>query len=204
MSGNEQEPQNVWGDTPERPTPTTWEEAAQHDRSSDERATGASSGQRGWSTSDYSEERAQQAREAKSGMTRVGLGLPFALSTLGALIGVAIWVVVGILTNTEIGYLAIILGFLAGRGARIGTGGLGGFSVQLMSAVIAVFGIVIAKYMLVSHFEGTMGASYAMAVGPTYLISPVVFAELIPSVVHPMDLLWLVFAAAGGWGGARR
>lgn len=207
MSGNERDsqiPSTSWGDAPERPAPITWEDAASPSHAAGESGVSAQSGQGGWSMRDGSEERAQKASEAMSDMNRVGLGLPFALSTLGALIGVAIWVVIGILTNTEIGYVAIVLGFLAGRGARLGTGGLGGVSIQLMSAVVAVFGIVLAKYMLVSHFEGTMGANYAMAVGPTYLISPVVFAELLPSVFHPMDLLWLVLAAAGGWGGAKR
>jgi hypothetical protein len=80
--------------------------------------------------------------------------LPAIIGALvGAIIGAIIWAVVGIVTNNELGLVAIVVGLLAGGGALVGAGMKRGISFQLVGVVMAVLGIVIGKYLLYYHFN---------------------------------------------------
>jgi hypothetical protein len=66
-----------------------------------------------------------------------------ALYALGAAIGCAIaYAAILIITNYELALISIAVGWLVGKAARIGTGGLGGRPVQIVA--------VIATYMAIS------------------------------------------------------
>lgn len=74
------------------------------------------------------------------------------LGIVGAIIGGAIWAGVAIVGDVEIGYLAILVGALAGGGVLLGSGQKRGLSYQLISVVIAALGILIGKYITLYHF----------------------------------------------------
>ena len=68
----------------------------------------------------------------------LGLGL------LGMLGGAAVWYAVAKLANLEIGIIAILLGFLVGKGIMMGSGNRGGLGYQLLAVAITYLGIGVA------------------------------------------------------------
>jgi hypothetical protein len=68
----------------------------------------------------------------------IGLGL------LGMLGGAAVWYAVAKLANLEIGIIAILLGFLVGKGIMMGSGNRGGLGYQLLAVAITYLGIGVA------------------------------------------------------------
>lgn len=92
-----------------------------------------------------SADRAAKAKKLVGGVSRLALGSLF--SGIGALIGAGVWIVVAMLANMEIGYIAWGLGLLAGFGMRLGRGEAstrGG----IIAAVISLGGICIAKLVI--------------------------------------------------------
>ena len=64
-----------------------------------------------------------------------GLGL------LGGLVGAAVWYVVLAYAEWQIGIIAVLVGFLAGRGVRRGSGGRGGRRYQVLAVAITWFSV---------------------------------------------------------------
>ena len=75
-----------------------------------------------------------------SASTRAGKA--FALGLAGAAIGAGIYYGVLALTGYEIGLIAIVVGYLAGRGVRMGSGGRGGAGYQAMAMLLTYLAIV--------------------------------------------------------------
>jgi len=71
---------------------------------------------------------------------------------IGAAIGGAIWAGVAIVFDYEIGFLAILVGALAGLGVHVGSGRVGGIPYQIIAVILATLGIMIGKYITVYHF----------------------------------------------------
>ena len=83
-------------------------------------------------------------------------GRPFILgvigSLVGALIGAAIWWVIAIATEYEIGFIAWALGGLAGFGMALGYR-KGSAAAGAVAAIIAIIGILAARLMIVAYFN---------------------------------------------------
>ncbi|MCB9852416.1 MAG: hypothetical protein H6819_04920 [Phycisphaerales bacterium] len=101
------------------------------------------------------------------GAGRLGLGV--GLSAAGALLGGIIWYVIAIKTDYEIGYVAILVGFLAGLGMMMGSKGENAFA-GVIAAALGIGAIIGAKYMIIStlaesndEYEMTDGQLYADA-----------------------------------------
>lgn len=77
-----------------------------------------------------------------------------ALGLVGGLIGGAIWFTVVTLSNMEIGYLALGLGWLVGQGVCFGAGRKKGPKLQILAAIIALITILVAEIFIFSHFVG--------------------------------------------------
>ncbi len=76
---------------------------------------------------------------------------------IGGAAGVVIWVLVGYLSQYEVGWIAWGVGFLVGVGVRYGAylGGQDeGLAQGLLASVMAIGSIVVAKYMLFSILVG--------------------------------------------------
>ncbi len=67
----------------------------------------------------------------------------------GAVVGVILWVAVAAGLGVEIGWIASILGFSVGMGVRFGSGGSIGAGPGIIAVVIAMFAILVAKFVLV-------------------------------------------------------
>src|SRR6187549_2956408 len=70
------------------------------------------------------------------------VGKAFVLGLGGAAAGAALYYAVLALTGYEIGLIAIVVGFLAGKGVRMGSGGRGGAGYQAMAVALTYLAIV--------------------------------------------------------------
>lgn len=75
--------------------------------------------------------------EGRAGRVLKALGL----GTGGMIIGATVWYLVGKFTGYEVGLIAILLGFLVGKGIFIGSGKRGGLGYQILAVAITYFGI---------------------------------------------------------------
>ena len=67
----------------------------------------------------------------------------------GAALGAAIWAGVSHFLSIEFGLVAIVVGFLTGGGVSLGAQGAKGLPFQVLAAVIALFGYLGAKILIV-------------------------------------------------------
>lgn len=67
------------------------------------------------------------------------------IGTAAAILGAAIWLGVRRATHYEIGYVALLVGFLVGGGVRLGSGNRGGIGYQII-AVVLTYLAVAANY----------------------------------------------------------
>jgi hypothetical protein len=70
---------------------------------------------------------------------RVGKAFAFGLG--GMLVGAGVWYGVAKITDYEIGIIAILLGWLVGKGIYAGSGRRGGIGYQVMAVLVTYFGI---------------------------------------------------------------
>ena len=122
----------------------------------------------------------------------------------GAIIGGALWGLIVIVTNYEIGYMAIGIGFLVGVFVVLFSGGRKGIPQQIMAMIFAVMGILIGKYFFFYH---TVKQFVATEIGPKTAASLTLFSKSVINFIKvdpiwvfgPLDILWIILAlvAAG-------
>jgi len=126
---------------------------------------------------------------------------------IGAAIGGAIWAGVAIVFDYEIGFLAILVGALAGAGVHFGSGKVGGLPYQVIAVILASIGIMIGKFITVYHFVqlGVVqeyGQEAWDEFGYSILSGEYVqdFMDILPDTLEPLDLLFFglaIFTAFG-------
>src|SRR3989339_1620505 len=90
-----------------------------------------------------------------------------------AIVAGIIWGLIVILTNYEIGYLAIGVGVVAGYGVYFASGKKGGPVLQILASISSIVGIVIGKYVTFYHFfrQGATEAAKEQGADPTELLN---------------------------------
>jgi hypothetical protein len=113
---------------------------------------------------------------------------------VGALVGAIVWAGVAIATNFEVGYIAVLVGFLAGLGVKIGARTQRGALLQYLAAGLAVVGLLAAKYMLFVHVMVNLG--HEKGVDISYFDGRIlsVFPEALGQMVSAFDALFLILA----------
>jgi hypothetical protein len=122
-----------------------------------------------------------------------------AMGALGALVGAGIWALVLIVTKFEIGYLAVLVGFLAGLGVKYGARGATGRQLQKVAVACTFVGLVATKYLVFAHFFSVAAAKEGVALGyfsPGVLLT---FPRAVFSMLTPFDLLWVLIAFSSAW-----
>jgi hypothetical protein len=111
----------------------------------------------------------------------------------GALLGAILWAAVAVITDLEVGYVAIGVGWLAAMGVVLGAGGKKGAPLQVVAVICAAAGLLLGKYFTVAHVIRTLAPAEA-EVG--YLDPRVfqIFFENLPEFLSPFDALWLILA----------
>jgi hypothetical protein len=135
-----------------------------------------------------------QGRAGSDDLPRAAL-----MGALGALLGAAVWAAVVVLTNLEIGYLAVLVGFLAGYGVKLGARGGHGKRLQQTAVACAVAGLLATKYFVFAHFFVSGAAKEGVALSylsPTTLSA---FPHFLGEMLSPFDALWLLIALSSAW-----
>jgi len=115
---------------------------------------------------------------------------------LGALAGGGIWAGIAIVTDLEVGYVAVLVGFLAGMGVRWGAGGQRGPGLQLLAATLAVIGMLAAKYFIVAYVMVQIGHNEGLDIGMFHEVIWRSFPTLLGEMLGPLDALFAVLAVA--------
>jgi hypothetical protein len=122
-----------------------------------------------------------------------------AMGALGALVGAGVWAAVLIATDVEIGYLAVLVGFLAGYGVKYGARGGTGRQLQQVAVACTFFGLVATKYFVFAHFVSVDAAKDGIQVGYFSLGVILTFPRALFSMLSMFDLLWLFLAFSSAW-----
>lgn len=132
-------------------------------------------------------------------MMMVGTGL------VGGAIASAIWAAIIYYTEAEVGFVAILVGVLAGTGVRVGASRWDyGWGPALTAVGVAAFSILVGKFLGIYFLLKNVGlhfADFADVSGATG--STLGTAAAIAFSFHPIDvaydLLWLVLACSGAF-----
>jgi hypothetical protein len=140
-----------------------------------------------------------QAELARANEPDEVLPRAIALGALGGLLGAAVWAVVLIVTDFEIGYLAVLVGFLSGYGVKYGARGAGSRRLQKVAVACTLVGLIAAKYLVFAHFCSAAAAKEGVSLSyfsPGLLL---MFPRAIVSMLSPFDLLWVFIAFSSAW-----
>jgi len=137
---------------------------------------------------------AAPARASASGST--GFVLAPIAGAVGAMVGAGIWAAIAIATDFEVGYVAVLVGFLAGLGVRWGAGGQGSAGLQVLAAILAFAGMLAAKYFIFAYVVIQMGHKEGIDVAFFNHALWSMFPSLLVETVGPLDALFAFLAVA--------
>jgi uncharacterized membrane protein YsdA (DUF1294 family) len=115
---------------------------------------------------------------------------------LGAAIGAVLWAVVTVVTEYQIGYMALGVGFLAGFGVRLLGKGIDA-KFQYVGAALALMGCLAGNLMVIIIF-----GSLETGISITTILSrltPAVIVDLYTATFNVMDLLFYGLAITIGY-----
>ncbi len=130
---------------------------------------------------------------------------------VGALIGAAVWTGIVIATDYQVGFVAVLVGYLAGTGVKLGAGKHRGKPLQVLAAALSFFGLLVAKYATfayavvdnaskrgyhVSYFDPRIltGATDL----PGFSVFPSFF-DALPKLVTAFDAIFVFIAIAAAF-----
>jgi hypothetical protein len=115
---------------------------------------------------------------------------------LGAAIGAVLWAVVTVLTEYQIGYMALGVGFLTGVGVKLLGRGVDR-SFQMAGAVLALAGCLAGNLMVVVIF-GSLETGLSVSTILAGLTAPIII-DLYAATFNVMDLLFYGLAITIGY-----
>lgn len=117
----------------------------------------------------------------------------------GMLAGATVWYLIAKLANLQIGLIAILLGYLVGKGVFEGSGKRGGQRYQILAVILTYLGIGLAYLPFV--LEGMQGESTAVAViGSIYAVFTLPVLSTIGDLPGGLiSLLIYAFAIMEAW-----
>lgn len=127
-------------------------------------------------------------------LARAGL-----LGLAAALVAGGLWALVVVLTDHEIGYLAVGVGALAGFAVKVGSRSGEGKRLQQLAVACSVVGLLAAKYFIFAHFITTAAAEEGVELGYLSLGTMATFPRALGELLSFYDLLWLFFAVSAAW-----
>ncbi|HOU24209.1 MAG TPA: hypothetical protein PKW05_13785 [Anaerolineae bacterium] len=95
-------------------------------------------------------EKAEAVFEEESRAPRVPQAL--LLGLLAAVVGCVLWYAVVVITNYELGIVAIAIGWLVGTAVMFGAGRKRGLILQIMAVLITLVALLFSEYLIVRHF----------------------------------------------------
>ena len=134
----------------------------------------------------------------------VSLGPVIAVGVAASAACGAAWALLIELTQSEIGFAAVGVGWAVGWAVRRAANGKRGRKLQWVSAGCALLGLLLGKYFYVAHMVREMVARSpeAAAHGVPGWFSPrlfLYFLTILPRLAGLYDALWLFFALNAAW-----
>ncbi len=126
--------------------------------------------------------------------------VPAALGGLaGALVGAGVWAAIAMITDLEVGYVAVLVGFLAGYGVKLAARGRRGLGLQILAAALAVVGLLAAKIFIIGWvlIRGARAEGIDVAVLDPRVLGTIF--EVLPQTFSMFDLLWIVLAVGAAY-----
>lgn len=117
-----------------------------------------------------------------------------ALGLVGAIAGAAVWAGIAIATQYSIGYVAVLVGFLAGYGVRRGAGRTRTQLIRAIAIGCAVVGLLLAKFIIIVHAVAALAVEKSVTIPYLDPIWFKVFWKVFPDTLTPFDALWLFLA----------
>ena len=137
--------------------------------------------------------KAEAAFEEESREPKVPLAL--LLGLVAAVVGCVLWYAVVVITNYELGIVAIAIGWLVGSAVSIGAGRKRGLILQIMAVLITLVALLFSEYLIVRHFVVRNLAEEGYT-GIPLIMEPAVMWELIVEGIKasPTSLLFWAIA----------
>jgi len=95
-------------------------------------------------------EKAEAAFEEESRAPRIPQAL--LLGLLATVVGCVLWYAVVVITNFEVGIVAIAIGWLVGTAVMFGAGRKRGLILQIVAVLITLVALLFSEYLIVRHF----------------------------------------------------
>jgi len=125
------------------------------------------------------------------GALAVGLG--------GALLGAAVWAAIAVVTDLEVGYVAVLVGFLAGLGVKFGAKKKKGVGLQGLAVALSVVGLLVAKYFTFAYFLAKMAGEQGVELSYFDSLILQAFPEALPKMLSGFDILWVILAIGAAY-----
>ncbi|USB33971.1 hypothetical protein [Paenibacillus sp. YPG26] len=121
------------------------------------------------------------------------LVLPILGALAAAILGAALWAVVGISTDREVGFVALAIGALTGYAVQLLTNKRTTRVHQIIAVITSIIGVLLGKYLLFGYavnngMDGLFG-SYTFQM----------FLELSGEIFDVIDILFLALAVVPAW-----
>ncbi|OGP52837.1 MAG: hypothetical protein A2Y65_07955 [Deltaproteobacteria bacterium RBG_13_52_11] len=123
---------------------------------------------------------------------------------LAAVVGGVIWGLIVIVTNYEIGFMALGIGGLCGFAVLLFSKGKRGLPLQVIAVFSSILGIFVGKYFFFFHYlKETLAKEYGVAVASNLSIfsQEVIqfFLDHIELTLSGFDILWVILAVITAW-----
>lgn len=131
--------------------------------------------------------------------------IPMAIvaGVIAAIVGAFVWAVIVIVTDHEIGYMAIGIGAIVALAVGFATKGKKGFPLQVVGVVCSVLGIILGKYFSFAYIlKDVAQKEYATQLSFSYFFSlnaVKAFINAYSSIMDGYDFLWVILAVAAAW-----
>ncbi len=74
------------------------------------------------------------------------------MGSIVGILGALLWYGAVVITTFEVGYLAVIIGWLIGKAVSVGSGNNDGLTLKLMSIGLAIVTMALAEYFIIHHY----------------------------------------------------
>src|SRR4051812_49328129 len=119
---------------------------------------------------------------------------------LAALAGDAAWVVVALVTESEVGYMATIVGVLAGSAVHFSVRKYpvelsthDSVRLRIIAAANTLGGLVVGKYLIFDLEHGGFSPGVMQSRMPAY------FLRMLPGSTTAFDAVWVILAVGAAW-----
>lgn len=119
--------------------------------------------------------------------------------SIGALLGAAVWAAIAVAAEMQLGWIAILVGFLTGAGVNAGAGMQRSKILQALAAVLALAGLVAANYMVFAYT--LVKLAHRQGVALSYFNSAMMsrFPDAFLHALEPVDALWAILAIGAAY-----